>query len=195
MAPAALPNLQRALNQEAGLRVSTDLRDLAITDNKLFDYHLVFMHGRHEFRLSDAERKQLRLFLERGGMILADAVCASPAFDRAFRREIVRDLPRDLRCSASPRIIRCSRRNTAASTCAPSRAATRSAAKGGRRPACGKVEPELEGLKLGTRYAVIYSPYDLSCALESHESLECKGYIREDAARIGINVVLYSLHE
>src|SRR5690606_37857405 len=85
VAPAALANLQRALNQESGLRVSTDRRDIAITDKALFDYHLVFMHGRHEFRLSDAERAQLRTFVERGGMILADAVCASPAFDRSFR--------------------------------------------------------------------------------------------------------------
>jgi hypothetical protein len=44
------------------------------------------------------------------------------------------------------------------------------------------------------RSAVIFSPYDLSCALERHELLECPGYIREDAARIGINIVLYGLH-
>jgi hypothetical protein len=57
------------------------------------------------------------------------------------------------------------------------------------------VPPELEGLKVGEVYGVIFSRYDLSCALESHESPQCTGYSREDAARIGINVVLYSLHE
>jgi hypothetical protein len=57
------------------------------------------------------------------------------------------------------------------------------------------VEPELEGIKIDGHYRVIYSPYDLSCALEYHESLDCRGYTRDDAARIGINVVLYSLHE
>jgi hypothetical protein len=53
----------------------------------------------------------------------------------------------------------------------------------------------LEGIKLGDRYAVVFSPYDISCALENHASLECEGYIRQDAARIGINVVMYSLHQ
>ena len=66
----------------------------------------------------------------------------------------------------------------------------------GRRPAADRKSaqgaPDLEGLKLGDRYAVIFSPYDMSCALEKHESLECDGYTREDAARIGLNVLLYS---
>ena len=44
------------------------------------------------------------------------------------------------------------------------------------------------------RYSVIFSPYDISGALENHESLECLGYARRDAARIGLNVLLYALH-
>ena len=31
--------------------------------------------------------------------------------------------------------------------------------------------------------------------LEKQDSLECQGYLREDAGRIGINVLLYALHE
>ena len=31
------------------LRVSTEPRELAMTDPTLFHYHLVFMHGRHDF--------------------------------------------------------------------------------------------------------------------------------------------------
>ena len=58
-----------------------------------------------------------------------------------------------------------------------------------------KVSPYLEGIRLEDRYAVIFSKYDLSCALESHEAVRCEGYTRDDAARIAINVVLYSLHE
>ena len=53
----------------------------------------------------------------------------------------------------------------------------------------------MEGLRLDKRYAVIFSPFDLSCALEKQDSLECQGYLREDAGRIGINVLLYALHE
>ena len=40
-----------------------------------------------------------------------------------------------------------------------------------------------------------FSPYDISCALENRESLECEGYTRKDAARIGLNVLLYSFNQ
>jgi hypothetical protein len=39
---------------------------------------------------------------------------------------------------------------------------------------------------------VLFSPNDLSCAMESKHSLQCKGYVREDAFRIGVNMLLYS---
>ena len=54
--------------------------------------------------------------------------------------------------------------------------------------------PELEGIRLDDRYGVIFSPFDLSLRLEKRDSLECRGYAREDAARIGLNVLLYALH-
>ena len=57
------------------------------------------------------------------------------------------------------------------------------------------VEPEFEGVKIKERYAVIFSRYDLSCALEHQESLDCQGYVRDDAARLAINLVLYAVHE
>lgn len=57
-----------------------------------------------------------------------------------------------------------------------------------------QVEPELEGISIEGRWAVIFSPYDISCALEQHESLECRGYTRADAARLGLNVLMYSLN-
>jgi hypothetical protein len=57
-----------------------------------------------------------------------------------------------------------------------------------------RVAPELEGIEIDGRLAVIFSPYDISCALEQHEALQCRGYTREDAARIGLNVLMYSLN-
>ncbi len=35
---------------------------------------------------------------------------------------------------------------------------------------------------MDNRIAVLFSPLDISCALESKHSLQCKGYVREDAA-------------
>ena len=57
-----------------------------------------------------------------------------------------------------------------------------------------KVPPDLEGVKFGDHWGVIFSPYDLSCAWKSGFA----GLPRlhpPDAARIGLNVVLYSLQQ
>ena len=58
-----------------------------------------------------------------------------------------------------------------------------------------EAEPHLEALQLGDRFAVVFSPYDISCALEGHQSLQCEGYTAADAARIALNVLLYSFHQ
>ncbi|MCA9216289.1 MAG: DUF4159 domain-containing protein, partial [Planctomycetales bacterium] len=58
-----------------------------------------------------------------------------------------------------------------------------------------KVTPNLEALELNGRAVVVFSPFDLSCALENQASLDCKGYTREDAARIGMNIILFAMQQ
>ena len=53
----------------------------------------------------------------------------------------------------------------------------------------------VSGIQLGDRRCVFFSPYDVSCVLEKKDSLECCGYVREDAGRIGLNVVLYFIQK
>jgi hypothetical protein len=37
-------------------------------------------------------------------------------------------------------------------------------------------EPVLEGINIGGKYVVVYSKYDLSCALERQATTACAGY-------------------
>lgn len=195
VAPRALTNLMDSVGRELKMRTHIRSELLDLTDPDLFNYHLVFMHGRTAFRLTDSQRRQLKLFLERGGMLLADSICASRAFTESFRREMAAMFPSckleripvsdpllgktyggfDLRV-VSRRVSKTTDRS------GPFGATVR------------KVPPELEGIKLGDHWDVIFSQYDLSCALEEHDSLKCSGYTQRDAARIGLNVVMYSLH-
>ncbi|MEX2114746.1 MAG: DUF4159 domain-containing protein [Pirellulales bacterium] len=195
-APGALANLLQTAGEKLQLRVDTQPRELAITDPKLFHYHLVFMHGRHDFRLTPAERKQLRAYLERGGMLFADAICSSREFSEAFTREMAAVFPEQplARIPAKDPLFTTTYGGDDLSLVGR-REPQRGAADGPLRSQVSQVEPYLEAIKLGDRYAVIFSPYDLSCALENHESLECAGYTRKDAARIGLSVLLYSLYQ
>jgi hypothetical protein len=196
-APGALVNLLRAASQgEPRLAIRTAPELINISDEALFRYHLVFMHGRHEFRLTDAERSRLREYLERGGTLLADAICASRPFATAFRRELAAAIPGATFQRIPPDdplfttayggydIRQVTLRDPqAASEEQPIAARVR------------QVEPQLEGIQLEGRWAAVFSPYDISCALESHEAIGCRGYTQQDAARIALNVLLYSLNQ
>ena len=195
-APRALLTLLETAARELNVRAGVEKRELNITDQALFDYPLVFMHGRNSFHLTDAERKQLKTYVQRGGMVFADAICASRSFAEAFRREmeaIFPDQPLEPIPKEHPLFTRAfggfdlstvTRRDPQA--------------RGRNEPLqdiLRRVSPELEGVRIGDRFGVIFSRYDLSCALEKRDSLECQGYVREDAARIGMNVLLYSLQQ
>ncbi len=56
----------------------------------------------------------------------------------------------------------------------------------------GKDYPQLEGVKINGHWAIIYSKYDIGCALERHSGLDCKGYNYESALKIAANIVIYS---
>ncbi len=194
-APRALINLMEAAAREKKeLRVDLHPSLVNITDESLFDYHLVFMHGRNSFHLTDRERAQLKTYVERGGMILADSICANKAFTESFRREmaaIFPDHPLEPIPAGDPLLTTVYGGFDLATV--SRRDPQPGSANGPLRFVVRRVPPELEGVKFGDRYGVVFSQFDLSCALEKLDSLECRGYKREDAARIGLNVLFYSL--
>jgi hypothetical protein len=196
-APGALLNLLRTASQgelKLQVRAAPDL--INISDPSLFRYHLAFMHGRYDFHLTEGERTQLREYLERGGTLLADSICASKPFATAFRREVAAALPGHPleRIPTQDPIFTngfggydirtVSLRDPSANTGNQTVAAR-----------IRQVAPEIEGIQIGKRWVVVFSPYDISCALESHEAVGCRGYTAQDAARIGLNVLLYSLNQ
>ncbi len=195
-APGALANLLRTASQgQIKLRVSTKDRLIGAGGEELFRHHMVFMHGRHDFRFTPAERNNLRTFLERGGTLLADSICASSAFTKAFRREMTEVFPDQslMRIPGTDSLLTTQhggydlhlvdvRDPQPAADDRPLAARVR------------QIEPQLEGIKVGDRWAVIFSPLDMSCALEKHEAVECRGYTQKSAARLGVNVIMYTLH-
>ncbi len=187
IAPRALANLMDAAGRELKLRTHVREEPLDIADPSLFNYRLVFMHGRTAFRLTDDERRQLRQYVERGGMLLADSICASRAFGESFGREMVAIFP-------SRKLERIPLSDPLLSTTYGG-FDLRLVSRHDSQATGGKLPLDLEGIKLGDHWGVVFSPYDLSCALQKESSLACRGYTREDAARIGLNVVLYSLQQ
>jgi hypothetical protein len=185
VAPMAIPHLASFLRQ-------TDLKfDVVINhkvlvtprDPNLVYYPLVYMHGRASFAYGPEDIAALRRHLEPGGgLLFADAACGSAAFDAAFRKLAAQLYPDNPLVPIPPD----DELYTRQSGFDLSDVQYTKAAGGGTGP------PQLEGVKLNGHWVIIYSKYDIGCALERQQGLDCKGYTHESALRIAANVVIYS---
>ncbi|MEE3218627.1 MAG: DUF4159 domain-containing protein, partial [Planctomycetota bacterium] len=194
-APRAMVNLMDAVATALDIHTAANPQLVSLSDESLFDYSFVYMHGRYDFRLSAKERQRLKTFVERGGTIMADAICASPSFAKAFRREMRETFGQPLDRIPTGHSIFTSDYGGIDLSQVTRRDSFRARPGSPVEIKERRGSPEIEGLKIDGRYCVIFSPLDLSCALEKHVSAHCRGYTPEDAARIAINVILYSLHE
>lgn len=198
-APGALRNLLHLADRELRITIA-DPQDVSLSSPTLYSNNFLMFHGRTSFTLTPAEREGLQTFVRRGGTILADAICSSEEFTAALRRELSLAFPETPLAPIpaddpifTPEFggydltkVKIRRRLAAAE-------GNRDGASGPI-PAVERTEPpRLESINIDGRHAVIFSPYDLSCALEG-AAPQCEGYSRQDAARISLNVLLYAIH-
>lgn len=192
-APRAIRNLLQAMRETVGLRASSQTEAIPVTLDELTRFPLAYMHGRYRFQLPQQSRDALRDYLTNGGVLFADACCGSTGFDRSFQdlmKQVFPDRPltdipvdHELFSEAIGHDLR---------------KVTRRRLVPGQQNAALQMRTEtgpplLQGIEIDGRYAVIYSRYDISCALEHQASMSCDGYIEADAARIATNIVLYAL--
>ena len=197
-APAAMRNLMLHLRNNVRLEVALDKQTLDAGDDNLFKYKFMYLHGRKPLDFTDLQIETVRSNLQTGGLLFADAGCNGVTrwkeFDASFRATVKKLFP-DSELTVIPPLddfysekvngkdrsltsIRCRRES-----------ADGAAAEAEFRP----YAPYLEGIKIDGRWAVIYSKYDVGCALEGHKSSDCLGHDRESALKIGSAVVLYAL--
>jgi uncharacterized protein DUF4159 len=195
-APSALNNLLAVMEQKLEMRVDYERRMVAPTDEKLFDFPLIFAHGRRSFSFSAQERKALKDYLDRGGFLFADAICASKEFADSLRAELKKIYPDASFARIPPSHAMFSEEFRGFGLQSVTLRDPQIRDEGDPLTAkLVKTTPLLEGLEIDGRLAVVLSPYDISCALEKGASLDCKGYIPADAAKIGANVLLYALQQ
>lgn len=192
----ALPRLLDVLRADVGLRVKAEPLLVSPDDPQLLDHAVTFIHGRRDFRWSDTQRKALATYLRRGGFLFGDAICANPQFADALRREIKLALPEAefVRLPENHPLFSSQYRGYELPTVTLRDPQVRAVGD----PLSARqvrIKPLLEGVQLGGRLAVVFSPYDISCAMENAASLDCKGYLPADAARLVVNIVLCALQQ
>jgi Domain of unknown function (DUF4159) len=183
---SGLRRLAWELQRRTSVEVVPDARPFPMSSPKLFEYPFLYLGGEGDLPpLSAAEIENLRRYLTFGGFMLADANDGSngTGFDRGFRREMARVLPRNpLTPVSSNHVVFKSYFMLDA--------------------ASGRLlsKPQLEACNLGKRAAVVYSQNDLAGAWNRDEGGDYEFEVspggepqRELAFRLGINVCMYAL--
>lgn len=88
--PDASPNLCRELTTRFGIPASLDEAQTTLLDDNLYNYPFLFVTGHGNIAFSDEEVARLRHFLETGGFLYADD---DYGMDESFRREMKRVFP------------------------------------------------------------------------------------------------------
>lgn len=194
-APRALQNLLQAAAKELGLRTGVEERQIALSDAKLYEFPILFMHGRTAFTLTEAERAKLKAYLDRGGVLFVNSICGSEAFTNSFRRQIALMYPdQTLKLVPGSDPVWTTQFGGFDLRQVEIRQSGKSAAGTGKDSVI-KSSVKMEALTVNGRYAIFFSPIDISCALEQYSSASCPGYSIKDAAKIGLNVILYAVEK
>jgi hypothetical protein len=195
-APRSVKTLIEWLNQENPFQMSSEKRMIPITREELEGYSVVYMHGRGKLELNDSQREALRQHFKNGGTLICDAICGDEQFGNSFRAEMELTLGKPLTKLDPTKHPLFSSKGGYNGFDIAQLSVIDPAKKGNQ--LSDSIQQEATIIEAGYhegRIAVMFSPLDISCALESKHSLQCKGYIREDAAKLGINLILFSLQQ
>jgi len=185
--PDALKHLSNTLSLRIGLGI--DERS-AVRASKLRvdDVDVLFLTG-HTFEpLEQHEQARLKAYLASGGTLIASACCGSKAFDSAFPA-FAADLFGPDAWKPIPADDPLKRGLFAPGLSVPLRD-VRFRERHGDTGWAHFEYPVLYGIRHDGRWVVVYSPYDLTCAVTKHPCLHCVGYTAPDAQAIMGNILL-----
>ncbi len=183
--------------RKAGLDVVYKTKPVDPSDEEVIDYRFLYMHGRTKFLTKKEDLKSLNFALLSGGTLLADACCGSTVFDTSFRTFMI-ELFSDDKLKLEKIPLDDPLYGADLNGTAIRQIRRREFGENGKiDPHLKQATPDLEGVKYKNRWIVIYSKYDIGCALDSlplkHSSSECRGHDPASALRLARAALLYSL--
>jgi Domain of unknown function (DUF4159)/von Willebrand factor type A domain len=184
--PRNFEALRAALGRRIKLDFDSGREVVKATDDKLGQRPLLYLTGHAKLDLSAEEKAGLKKYLAGGGLLWADCCCARKEFDASLRALITELFPgRKLRRLAEKHSI-----YRAGYVIEKLSYARRPRT---RNPGFTKKPPRLEGLYLGERLAVVYSPDSLGCGWASYPLGRTCQLRDADALKLSMNILLYAL--
>ena len=143
---------------------------------------VLYFTGHYDFSFSDDELQKLGWYLRDGGMLIGDACCGANKFSIAFVRNVKKIFPdRPFRVISPDNPLYHCFYDIGEITYKEE----------GKRPY--KDKPNLRGINIGCRLAVVLTTHDMSCGWARHEHPQGKRIHIDDAIKIGTNIVTYVL--
>jgi hypothetical protein len=181
--PSGVANLLKSVLANTSTEVKFKRIIVNLEQPDFFQLPLLYITGHGHFSFSDREAENLRRYLMAGGMLLGDACCGELSFDESFRREIAKVIP-------SKKLAAIPLDHELFTSLFTIREVSYTPLLQFLRP--DLTLPELEGIELEGKMAVVYSRYDIGNAWEGEARPYAKGYDKVDGLKLGINIVVYS---
>jgi hypothetical protein len=186
--PGDIDNLMRHVRSAVGLWYGWKQMSLAelvasYKAKKEVKVPALYFSGHEAFTFSLDERTALTQYLLDGGTLVADSCCGREEFAGSFRAEMKKMFPRRPmdRLELDHPVFRAFHKYTTVNF----------RTFKGRTKIDTVGPPELYGMNLGCRAAVVFSPWDLSCGWDEHTHEHGSRLLPGDAIRLGINLVSY----
>lgn len=180
--PADVDSLLKWLNERLGIQYRAVEGDFAHFSYDPREIPAILLAGHQSFHLDDDVWQQLARYVLDGGTIIADACCGWPDFNEAFREQMANFLPgKPLRQLEPDDPIFASYYRIGDFTY---------------QKADGSQyvdRPNLEGIYVGCRLAVLYSPADLTCGWDGHDHPRGLRVVIDQARQVGANYITYLL--
>lgn len=160
---------------ETSINTSHKFKAVKLGEREIYRFPFAVMTGEGAFTLTDEERKNLKLYLEKGGFLLASAGCSSKEWGDSFTREIqaifpyrnLEDVP--LTHELFRTIFDIPRLDTKAE------------------------DAKLLGLTIGGKIVLIYSPDGLNDTATMHGCCCCGGNEIKNSQKVNANILVYAL--
>ncbi len=179
--PSDIHNLLVWMGHKLDLELGYEEKTLDEVELDAARLPMLYRTGHNAFRFSEPERQRLRDYVLNGGFVFLDACCGRKAFADSVRSELAAIFPgRPLRpLPGDHALYRCYYDVGRVAYTAGAGVA-------------GMAAPPLEGIEVGCRTAVVFSPYDLSCGWAMHTHKGASGVRCAYALKLGANLIAYA---
>lgn len=186
LCPADLQSLLRLAGNGLAVRYGTQTVALATFEADPATMPVLFLSGTRSLRLDGDQLAKLRLYVQRGGLVVFDSVAGSPYFTDSTRQVLGKLFPE------SPL-----RRIPADHPLLHAAVDVTTAGFGKNTPGTPpETRPVFEAIYVGCRIGVLLSPYGLGCGWDGRPVPQLPlavFYDVETAGKIGVNLVAYAL--